>query len=487
MSSNCVELFLQQSREHPLRPAIWETSGRSVSFDELAYTAAAIQSDLQAAGIGTGDEVLLFGRLGARLYATVIAILASGATVLFVEPWMPLSRIEHIITARRPRAFVTDWLGRLWAIRCRAIRAIPQWLGLRPIISRPSTTSQRHAELALAAVSAEQAGIITFTSGSTGRPKGVVRPHGYLNASLQILAKNLHLSPDPHQVSCADLCIFANFTLANLGLGKPTLLLGSDWSPGTLRRIAELSGELAPATLTCGPAFLEALLVSGVELPSLQHIHVGGALTDCALIERALERWPQAAIAHIYGSTEAEPVAVGPAREAVARSRAAGFQHMLWLGHPIPEIKLQTGVDNEGLWVSGPNVCPAYVMADANEAKNKRKDQQGRLWHAMGDRIQYDADGSLWYAGRSNQSADLFMLEEKLYAAAQASDGFVSVRPDGSKVLVAARYSPLTRIAINEYGIDQVVSVTKIHRDPRHRARIDRQTTLKKEAAWLLV
>lgn len=486
MSSNCVELFLQQSQEHPLRPAIWETTGRSLSFGDLAITAAAMQADLRAAGIGPGDEVLLFGRLGSRLYAAVIAILASGATVLFVEPWMPLARIEHIVAARRPRAFVTDWLGRLWALRCRAIRAIPRWLGLRPAVSAADVAQRSLTALNIVAVPAEQAGIITFTSGSTGRPKGVVRPHGYLNASLQILANNLHLRPDPSQTSCADLCIFANFTLANLGLGKPTLLLGSDWSARTLRRVADLNGELAPSTLTCGPAFLESLLQSGVELASLRHIHVGGALTDCTLIERALKRWPQAEIAHIYGSTEAEPVALGSAREAVARSRAAGYQHMLWLGHPIPEISIQLADDNTGLWVSGPNVCPAYVMADASEAKNKRLDAQGRLWHAMGDRIRRDADGSLWYAGRSNQDAALFALEEKLYAATQCSDGFVHLSANGRKVLVAARHSPLTRLACADYNLDQVVSVTKIHRDLRHRARIDRGTTLKKEAAWLL-
>jgi acyl-coenzyme A synthetase/AMP-(fatty) acid ligase len=473
LTTNCVQLFLAQSRQHPDRPAIWEPSGATVSFAALAQQAAAVQAGLRAAGVGPGDEVLLFGRLGARLYAAVVAILAAGATVLFVEPWMPLPRIAHVVAARRPKAFVADWLGRLWGLRSAAIRAVPRWISLR------SLATSGGADLDVEGVAAEQAGIITFTSGSTGRPKGVVRPHGYLDASLKILDGNLHISRHPG----ADLCIFANFTLVNLGLGKPTLLLGPDWSERTLRRVAALAGELAPSSLTCGPAFLTALLASGAAPRSLRNIHVGGALTDCALFEQAFAAWPEADVEHVYGSTEAEPVAVGSAREAVARSRAAGRHQALWIGRTIPEISARH--ESDGLWVAGPNVCPAYVMADDADARNKRRDAEGRLWHAMGDRLERDPDGSLWYAGRAAQPASIFALEQALYAAARSSAGFVHARPSGELVLVAERDEAWAEAARSYPEITQVVPVRRIHRDRRHRARIDRVATIAKEAPWL--
>lgn len=473
MAINCVQLFLEQSRLRPKQPAIWEPSGTVRSFGALANDAAWIQQTLQTAGVGCGDEVLLFGRLGARLYAAVVAILATGATVLFVEPWMPLARIEHIVTARQPKVFMADWLGRLWGLRTAAVRAIPRWLSLG------SVHADHHRQLTVEAVTAEQAGIITFTSGSTGRPKGVVRPHGYLDASLRILDANLHLSRD----AGSDLCIFANFTLANLGLGKPTLLLGADWSVKTLRRVAGLRDALAPSSLTCGPAFLQTLLASGVYLPSIRNLHVGGALSDCSLFERAIRLWPEANFEHVYGSTEAEPVALGSAQEAVRRSRAAGYQQVLWVGRKIPEIKLRLADD--GLWVAGPNVCPAYAMVDTREQQNKVVDEQGILWHAMGDRLREDRDGSLWYAGRANQPAELFLHEQSLYGAAQTSSGFIHVCADGRWVLVAEKGSNLRDLAARDPQIQEIVTVRRIHRDRRHRARIDRPATLAKEAPWL--
>ena len=38
--------------------------------------------------------------LGPRLYATVIAILSIGASVMLVEPWMPIRKIDSAVLLR---------------------------------------------------------------------------------------------------------------------------------------------------------------------------------------------------------------------------------------------------------------------------------------------------------------------------------------------------------------------------------------------------
>jgi hypothetical protein len=124
-------------------------------------------------------------------------------------------------------------------------------------------------------------------------------------------------------------------------------------------------------------------------------------------------------------------------------------------------------------------------MADDADAKNKRRDAEGRLWHAMGDRLERDPDGSLWYAGRATQPAAIFALEQALYAAARSSAGFVHAGPGGELVLVAERDTALAEAARSRPEISQVVPVRRIHRDRRHRARIDRAATIAKEAPWL--
>ena len=42
------------------------------------------------------------------------------------------------------------------------------------------------------------------------------------------------------------------------------------------------------------------------------------------------------------------------------------------------------------------------------------KDENGKIWHNMGDRIKQD-DSVMWYSGRSGQPEEEFELEQKVY------------------------------------------------------------------------
>jgi hypothetical protein len=294
---------------------------------------------------------------------------------------------------------------------------------------------------------------------------------------LEALEANL----EHHQV---DWCIFANFALANLGSGRTTILMSPKWDFSEITRLPQ---HLQPESLTCGPAFLNAMLnwaeKSKHRLSSLKSIHVGGALTDCSLFERAFGFFGTAEITHLYGSTEAEPVARMDARLAVQMSRQAGYQQTLVLGRPVTQIHTQ--IESDALWISGDHVCPNYWGDHPDNHTHKRTDTQGLRWHNMGDRVTQDASGVLWYRGRSFQSRDDFELEQRCYADLGPTRALIHRDAHSRAWLLGEGVVGAEKLLRSKHPQIFGIEDLKIVQDARHRARIDRNQTLRKGAPWL--
>lgn len=468
---NAVQRPVEHARHRPGHIALWTTLDGAVTFGDLFQQAARIQRALREQGIRPGDSVLVAVSPSAALFAAVLAVAGLGACTVLVEPWMPAKRIEHVLSLVAPKLFLSSLTGWLWGIRVPAVRRIGASISPRAAM-RVSSPDPFHVE----ELGPDSRAIVTFSSGTSAVPKGVVRTHGYLRELQGLLERGEDAS-----LMGPDLTVFANVVLFHLATGRGSILVPSSWSTPALRHIADLPAHLQPHSLACGPAFLRRLL----EVPgfaSLRSVCVGGALTDCWILERALGRWRDARWTHIYGGTEAEPVALADARSAVALSRARGYFQTLFLGMPIPEVR--TRVEPDGLWVSGPNVCGEYVGSPADNEGMKRRDAAGRVWHFMGDRVEADATG-WWYAGRSFQRPDDFQLEQSVYAFLQSSACFVGRTTEGDAYLVgegvARRAGDIRRRFPDIAGVIEA----RIVRDRRHRARLDRAATLGKGAPWL--
>ncbi len=461
---NTLNLLLERDLP-PNQLAFFPLNGSPVHFGDLQSRAVAAKEKLRNLGVEQGESVLLADTISGDFYAVVMAVLSLGATVILVEPHLPLSEIEGIVSTRKPKVMVASLLGRAWGIRIKAIRKIPHWISAHALCG-----SGKSGVLSVVSVQPEFPGIITFTSGTTGKAKGVVRTHAGLTAQNHSIRNAAGFD----QFKKPDLAIFANLVLANLGMGRGTVFVPSTWKKEHLLKLDALPLELQPETLSCGPAFLSRFLKLD-RLPPLQSIHVGGALTDCSVLEEAFQRFPASTrFLHVYGSTEAEPVAFADARQAVEQSRHRGFIQTLLLGNAVPEISVND--TEEGLWVSGPHVCPYYIGNDSENHRTKKKDEQGRIWHFMGDRVDLEPEG-LWYGGRSFQSKSDFLLEQRIYASLQRTNCFVDRNTSGEITLYGERIHDLRSRLVREFPEIRHVKETNIVRDRRHRARIDRRAS----------
>ncbi len=470
---NGVSPVLRSIEAHSDRAALIFPREKPVTFGEVEIQATRFQSRLKAMGISKGDTILLGSALEPRLFSFVLGALGLGVSVAVIEPWMPLERIDSVVAGLQPKLFLTGMLGRIWGLRVSSIRSIPKWMSLDAL---EAGANGPRGTFEAVAVDPETLGLVAFTSGTTGKPKGVPRRHGYLLEQHRVLRDALH--HDQHERP--ELTIFTNFVFANLASGRGSVVIPMKWRDADIRWASSLTSRLAPETATIGPAFLKRVSTE-TGFAGLKAIHVGGALTDCAIFETAFGRFKDAEFLHVYGSSEAEPVAFMDAREAVDRSRAAGYFQTLALGRPAKAIEAR--VELSTTWVSGSHVCPFYIGRDEDVEKenrlNKQKDDQGRIWHAMGDRVVV-RDGIWWYAGRSSQSETDFMIEQKLGVHLETSKVFCARDDRGGLEIYVEGKEPLRKakmfLSSTELDLKQSYTLFSTHivRDHRHRARIDR-------------
>jgi len=384
---------------------------------------------------------------------------------MIIEPWMPGAHFDFLLKKHRPKALLSGMLGRGFLLKSKEVSQIPVRLSIKEMLS------YSEGELIIADVDPSEEAILTFTSGSSGAPKGVHRKHGYLIDQRATLKKYLEYK----DLKKLDLTVFTNLVLLNLILGKGSLVMDGKWKKSMIESLDDLPNDYQVDTIATGPKFLE-LLLDHTKTLNLSHFHLGGALGDVALYEKAMKRWSGAHFTHVYGSTEAEPVSICDLRESITKSKNKNYAQSLYLGKPIDEVTLQER--NGTLWVSGQHVSPLYENDPIANAKNKWTDEKGKLWHNMGDQIIQD-DQWLWYHGRDFQSVSEFELEQAVYSLIGKTTSFVK-KEDETYHLYGELSDEEIKLVMRSFTKISQVTKLKIQRDPRHRARIDRNKSLEK-------
>ncbi len=513
---NVCELLRSGAAESPDTPAIIDVRrgrDRVRSFAALETASARVAGLLRAAGLRSGDGVLVLLPMSADLYVALLAVFRLGMVALILDPSAGREHVEQCCALYPPRALIAGARAHLLRLVSPALRRIPLKFSVGlPVPGAPSWTRIDRTTYVPGIRPCDPAtpALLTFTSGSNGRPKAAVRSHGFLLAQHRALRQSLDLAPG--EVHLTTLPIFV---LANLASGSTSLIPDIDLRrPDAIRpaRLAEQVRTHKPGRLTASPALLERMadhcVRRGIVFPSLRTVFTGGGPVFPRLSMALGRIAPSADIVTVYGSTEAEPIALcaqgtPDAGDADAMDRGAGLP----AGVPVPSIRLRILPDRWGrpiapytdaewanaylppgepgeIVVSGDHVLGGYLHG---EGDGETKFTVGTTrWHRTGDAGYLDTRGRLWLVGRCAARIDdprgrLYPLGVETIALREPGvrrAALVSRRGRRVLVLEPAHRPPCPDLARLQRDlawahVDEILLDSHIPVDPRHNAKVD--------------
>lgn len=407
-----TESVLRQAREGPERVAL-RHARREWTYAELSHRAKGVAQHLVGLGVLPGDVVAV---TGPRSGATVVALLGtflSGATVMPLDPRLPLERRRAMASHAGVRHIVAlDGTATEDIADADVVRVDPSSGALRdpPI--------QHAVDAALPGLDPAAAAYVFFTSGSTGTPKGVVGTHEGIAHFLAWQRAAFDVSPQDRAAQTTSLSF-------DMILRDMFLVLSAG---GTLC-IPEESELLDPSAIFAWmnrervtilhvvPSLLRAWLSHApaqVQLPSLRHVFLAGEpLTDALLRHFTDVVGDHPLVTNLYGPTETTMVKCFHSVHAIEE----GIQP---IGRPQPDTEIWIrdpqgrlcGVGERGeICIRTPFRTLGYL--DDPEATrgaffvNPFRDDPTDLVYRTGDIGELRADGLLCIHGRMDDQVKI--------------------------------------------------------------------------------
>ncbi|MCA9838786.1 MAG: AMP-binding protein [Trueperaceae bacterium] len=518
---NIAEILQQQARERAAAIAIYDTHKRQLrqtSFSQLEQAAAQMAQLLAESGLKKGDAVLVFQPMSLELYILLSALFRLGLIALFIDPSAAKGHLDRCCQLYPPRALVASSKAHLLRLVSKELGRIPLKFSFGFPVPGARRLEPYRSALPLDTIepcSSDVPALITFTSGSTGQPKAAVRSHGFLIAQHRALEHSLELRAGELDVSTLPI-----FVLANLASGVSSLIPNADLrKPGKIQAAPVMRQilELHPDRLSASPAFIERLVEHSrderLSLPGLSRVYTGGAPVFPTALADFQALAPDARVAAVYGSTEAEPIAhvnwtdVSQSdKEAMSRGKG------LLTGPICPDLSLSILKNNWGrplgllskaefdelvcapyhigeIVVSGDHVLPGYLHGVGYE--ETKFDVEGQRWHRTGDLGYLDEERRLWLMGRcaaliEDDKGCLYPFAVE--CAAQHYQGVrrsaVIAHKDKRLLIIEPRASSQPDLLAIKQGLawaklDEIIFM-KLPVDKRHNAKIDYPALRKK-------
>ena len=369
-------------------PDAWTTRG------EFLDRTAAVATRLHAAGLRSGDRVLVSGPSSVDLAVAHVACLRLGLVVVPTNGSYREAELAHVVADCTPRAALVDHDG--WVDLLRNLDGdllvAPTSLDGLPGADAREVGDERPV---LDTASPDAPAVIGYTSGTTGRPKGAVLTQANLLAGAEAVRVAWRWSDADRLVLCLPL-----FHMHGLGVGlHGTLLAGAS---------AVLQDSFDPDAVLGALGYHDATLFFGV--PTMYHrladhpdvsalgrlrLCVAGSAPLSADLHRRLADATGAAVLERYGMTETVMLASNP-YDAERRPGSVGI--------PLPGVDVRLAPDGGEILVRGPNVFAGYWgRPEAIEEAFVDDPDGGAPWFRTGDLGAVDDDGYLAIVGRAKE------------------------------------------------------------------------------------
>lgn len=374
--------------------------GQRISHREYRLRVERLAAALAGIGLVAGERVAVLAQ-NCLAYVELYGAAARLGLILVPVNWrLSAEEIAHVITDTTPKAIVAgaEYLAIIEGARDRfpfverffSLGGTAGVFGAFEDLARAGAGTRAPAS----ECSRDSGFVIMHTAAVAGRPRGALLSHGGLLAANLQLAGSWNLSAqDVH------LAVLPLFHASGLGLmlavqqaGGATVVLPRFDPQAVLQAISaekvSVFAEFPPMLGT----LLDKTAKDGGDLSSLRHLTW---LDTPDTISRFEAVCPSARFWAAYGQCELSGlVTIAPFRE---RPGSAGKPAMLNRVFVVDELDrpLPAGQTGE-IVVRGPLVFSGYWNCDTDNAFTFRNG-----WHHTGDMGRFDADGYLWYGGRS--------------------------------------------------------------------------------------
>lgn len=406
-------LVARQAALTPQAAAIVD-DGVELSYAQLHAAATALAARLQAAGAGPGRHVALLADRSADALVGLLAIVATGAAYVPLDPALPAARLRFMLDDAGAVAIVAPPAAQAQALAIA---------GQLPVLANGAPPDG--AAFTAPAIDGSTPAYLIYTSGSTGTPKGVSVSQANVLHLLQGFAKAhdlagqrlLMIPPLQFDASVGDI-------FPALASGATLVLHGAPNQLGAAELAAYCARHAvtaidAPAALwrRWTDAFDGAASATGSVLPGLRLMMFGGEAVPVEQVRRfARLTGKRVRLVNHYGPTEATVCAT-----TFSTVDGAGLEGSdLPIGQPLPGVRAYVldrhqrlaprGVAGE-LAIGGAGVAAGYRHAPALTAERFVADpycgqEHGRMYRS-GDLARWNSDGSLQFLGRRDHQVKL--------------------------------------------------------------------------------
>ncbi|MFC0531313.1 amino acid adenylation domain-containing protein [Phytohabitans kaempferiae] len=440
------EQFAAAAAAYPDRVALVDADGTRIAYADLAARVNRLARLLAARGIGPESLVALACPPSAEQVVAQLAVLATGAAYLPLDPDYPAERLATMLAEAAPGLLVTT-------AEVSADGPVGSWSGRRVVVDAAATRDElaRHAPDPLAGpVRPDHPAYVIFTSGSSGQPKGVTGTHGGLAVRLAWGRRALGIGPDDTVVAKSSPSFIDGTTelLGALVAGARVVIAGTGRRRDT-HALARLVGAERATRLTVVPSQLRALLAETDHalLAPVRHWVSSGEPLPADLARAFAGALPAARLSNLYGCSEASGDSLalldadgGPAQRFDGMVDGTGAEVLDSRLRPVP-----TGAIGE-LYLTGAGLARGYWRAAGLTSARFVAAPDGTRRYRTGDLARRHRDGTVEILGRVDAQVKIrgvrvepAEVESALTATGAVAAAAVAVRerPGGDRELVA--------------------------------------------------
>nr|WP_272949265.1 non-ribosomal peptide synthase/polyketide synthase [Mycobacteroides franklinii] len=392
-------LFAEQVMRAPDAVAI-SCGERTLTYRELDGAAHQLAHKLIGLGAGPGGCVALLLERSAEAIVAMLAVLRTGAAYLAIDPVVPATRIEFMLSDAAPVAAITTsgLAGRLDGHGLAIVEIVD--VG---DMADSGLNGVRHN--VIQDPDPENIAYLIYTSGTTGVPKGVAVTHH----NLTHLARSTpeHLPANQVWTQCHSYAFdFSVWEIWAALLGGARLVVVPEAVASSPDDFHALLLSQRVNVLTQTPSAAGALSPQGLEAVALL---LGGE----ACPGEVVDRWaPGRTVINAYGPTEitvyasmSAPLAPGSGAAPIGAPVPTSALFVLdeWL-QPVP-----VGVVGE-LYVAGEGVACGYLGRSGLTSSRFVAcpfGESGARMYRTGDLVSWRADGQLQYLGRADDQVKI--------------------------------------------------------------------------------